>query len=103
MMLLALSILENLKSVPISFIPNVEIEVDIELGVFHYIITHPKDLEEPMSPTQIVKKKKCDHEIVWHFQGKWAKCLPWVEYILHTLGMLCNLLESKMQRKTFCT
>jgi hypothetical protein len=99
--------LEDLNSRPISLIPNIEIEVDIELGVFQCAITHPKDLEEPMSPTQIVKKKKRDHEVVWHFQGKWAKSLHWVEYILHNtwnaLGMLCNLLESKMQRKTFCT
>jgi hypothetical protein len=58
MTLLALSILEDLKSRPISFIPNVEIEVDTELGVFQYAIAHPKDLEEPMSSTQIMKKKK---------------------------------------------
>jgi hypothetical protein len=45
MMPLALSILEDLKFGPISLIPNIEIEVDIELGVFQCAITHPKDLE----------------------------------------------------------
>jgi hypothetical protein len=64
MMPLAFSILEDLKFGPMSLIPNIEIEVDIELGVFQCAITHPKDLEEPMSPTRIVKKKKRDHEIV---------------------------------------
>jgi hypothetical protein len=76
MMPLALSILGDLKFGPISLIPNIEIEVDIELGVFQCAITHPKDLEELMSPTNpIVKKKKHDHEVVWHFQGRWAKHL----------------------------
>jgi hypothetical protein len=90
MMPLALSILEDLKFGPVSLIPNIEIEVDIELGVFQCAITHPKDLEEPMSPTQIVKKKKHDRDVVWHFQGKWAKCLPWVEYIYYITHGMCT-------------
>jgi hypothetical protein len=53
MMPLALSILEDLKFGPISLIPNIEIEIDIELGVFQCAITHPKDLKELMSPTNL--------------------------------------------------
>jgi hypothetical protein len=49
---LALSILEDLKFGPISLIPNIEIEINIELGIFQCAITHPKDLEELMSPTK---------------------------------------------------
>lgn len=43
---------------------------------------HPKDLEEPQSPTGIVKGKKNKIMKVGGFQDKWVQYLPWVKSII---------------------
>jgi hypothetical protein len=77
-------------------------EVNHELALVFLTCITP--LEEPLNlnPIPKTKKKKCDHEIVRHFQNKWSMQLPWVESVIVTI---CNVHQiqcvicSKMEGK----
>jgi len=70
------SIPTNFKFRPIF---PIEVQVHLESSASQLV-------KKPLSLSPIMKKKKQDHEGVWHFQDKWAMCFLWVEFVVDCKG-----------------